>query len=952
MNKTIFKIFLSISLFPITLIFAQEKHKNEVFPLKPLFTSRGSAGTNSNSSFSTFKLSQSSPNYTVIFEESFEGITGFPPAGWKAVNQDGGGTTGPWFQGNTSIFTAYDGDGYAAANYQGANDFYIDEWLISPKISSISTSDTLCFWERSPDYSSWADSIEVRISTTDTAISSFTKKIDYIKTSTTGWAQKKYPLKNYVTNGSNIYIAFRYLMYDGGVSGFNSDYVGIDLVQILRPQLLKDMKVSSIDYPIHGTKMIQGSSFDPVATFENVGSASLTNIPVRMKIYPPTGSVYESNKTISSLNPNQSTQISFDNYIPLVNGVYQVKAYSLLFDDNNPANDSLGINYRSAVLLSGTFTVGTGGNIETINKAIDSLCNNIISGDITLSLISSSYNEVPVTITHFDYSSSINTILIKPAPGISPTININSTSEKPYGLSINGCVKLIIDGSNSELTDRNLTVNSLGSNGKIGIRIGGINGSSADSNTVKNLNIRTGADSLTSSSGYIGILIMGYNSYYPDDGNIVTNCDITKHGSIGIATQWQNGIILENNFIHDWKQLSGDNDVHGIWIADGTASAIVRGNIISTIKTATNYSWANGLENSSGSSSNAKVYNNFIYNILSYGTGTQVNYSRGIYSSNTANTGDSYYYNSIYLSGIDLSTSSLSHSAGFEFSGGVNVSLKNNIVFNETNLTGTSVDNKAYAIYLSTLPTNFISNNNDLYTPGTQGIVGYNSNNRVTLNDWKNSFSLKQDSLSISTDPTFVSKTFSNLHILTSGLSPVNSAATPIPDITTDIDGNTRNATTPDIGADEFTPGEFSLNINYSDGWNLVSVPLMATDYSKTTLFPTSTSSAFSYDGTYLANPTLTNRIGYWLKFGSTQTVSMSGSPLLLDTIDVQAGWNLIGSISFSVPTSSIIQIPADNIISSFYEFNRGYLPATSITPGKGYWVKIRQNGKLVLIFQ
>jgi hypothetical protein len=365
-----------------------------------------------------------------------------------------------------------------------------------------------------------------------------------------------------------------------------------------------------------------------------------------------------------------------------------------------------------------------------------------------------------------------------------------------------------------------------------------------------------------------------------------------------------------------------------------------------------NYSWANGLENSSGSSSNAKVYNNFIYNMLSYGSGTQVNYSRGIYSSNTANTGDSYSYNSVYFSGIDLSTSPLSHSAGFEFSGGVNVSLKNNIVFNETNLTGTSADNKAYAIYLSTLPANFISNNNDLYTPGTQGVVGYNSNNRVTLIDWKNSFTPKQDSLSINADPTFVSKTFCNLHILTSGSSPVNSAASPISGITTDIDGNTRNATTPDIGADEFTPGEFSLNINYSDGWNLVSVPLTVTDYSKTTLFPTSTSSAFSYDGAYIAQPMLTNKIGYWLKFGSTQTVSMNGLPRLLDTIDVKAGWNLIGSISYAVPTSSIIQIPADNLVSNFFEFNRGYIPATSIIPGKGYWVKVRQNGKLALTSQ
>jgi hypothetical protein len=949
-NTVTVLILLALSITQASLTFPQGKKKNQAFPIKEPFTSRSQLVINLPRKSSSFP--PASPVSSVIFEENFEGATGFPPAGWKTVNKDGSGTTGPWFQGNTSIFTAYYDDGYAAANYQGANDFYIDEWLISPLISSISSGDTLCFYHRSPDYSSWADSIEVRISTTDTAISSFTKILDYFKTSTTGWAQKKYALKNFVPSGSNIYIAFRYLIYDGGLSGFNSDYVGIDLVQVIRPQLLTDMKVFSIDYPIHGTKVTQGSTLSPVVTFKNVGSLALTSIPVRMRIYPPTGAVYESYKTISSLNPNQATPITFDSYTPLDNGVYQVRAYSLFIGDENRANDSLAISFKAAILLSGTFTVGVGGDIQTINNAIDSLSNNIISGDITLSLISNTYNETPIAIPDLDYSFSTNKVIIKPANGKSPTININSTSEKPYGFSVNGATKIIINGANSDLEEKNLTLNLLGSEGRIGIRIGSVFGASADSNTIKNLNIRTGADSSLSSNGYYGILVTGYSSSLPAAGNIFSNCDITKHGSIGIAAQWLNGVIIEKNYIHDWKQLGGDNDVHGIWIADGVTNAVVRENIIGNIYTAVNFSWALGIENSSGSTSNSKFFNNFIHNILSYGSGAQVNYSRGIYSSNTANTGDSYYYNSIYLSGSDLSTSLLSHSAGFEIYGGTNITLKNNIVFNETNLTGTSTDNKAYAIYLSPSPTNFVSNNNDLYTPGVKGVVGFNVSNRITLNDWKNSFTPKQDSLSISADPVFVSKTSGNLHILTSVSSPVNSSAVPISGITTDINGNTRNVTTPDIGADEFTPGVFSVNVTYSNGWNIVSVPLTVSDYSTTAIFPTSISSAFSFDGNYTAQPTLKNKTGYWLKFSSSQTVTMDGSPRLIDTVDVMAGWNLVGSISFSAPISSIVQLPNNNIISSIYGYNLGYLPVTTIVPGRGYWIKVKYDGKLVLISQ
>ena len=51
----------------------------------------------------------------------------------------------------------------------------------------------------------------------------------------------------------------------------------------------------------------------------------------------------------------------------------------------------------------------------------------------------------------------------------------------------------------------------------------------------------------------------------------------------------------------------------------------------------------------------------------------------------------------------------------------------------------------------------------------------------------------------------------SDLHLITSNL---NAKGTPV-NITTDIDGQTRNATTPDIGADEFTPNLRSAGILY-----------------------------------------------------------------------------------------------------------------------------------------
>lgn len=949
MKRPFYDIFI-IFLLTANIIFSQDKPQRSGFikdinsnvlnrePVKTDSKFRPSIQTNINSTLTSTS--------TVIFEEDFEGTTGFPPSGWKTVNKDGGGATGPWFQGSTSVFTAYNGNGYAAANYQGANDFYIDEWLISPRILSIGSNDTLIFWHRSPDYSSWNDSIQVRISTTDTAITSFTIIVDYFKTSTTGWAQKRYQLKNYVPSGSNIYIAFRYLLFDGGPSGTNSDYVGLDLVQIKRPQVAKDIKVVSIDFPYSNSKMVIGETIDLLVTFQNVGSSSQTNIPVRLRITSPNGTTTEYNQTISSLTPNQSRQLVMGIYTPMQSGIYSVRAYSLLSGDQNTFNDSLSSSFRGAVLLEGTFTIGTAGDIPSLKKAIDTLNNNLIFGNITYLLIDPIYNEPPLAIGPLDYSYLTTKILIKPKHLISPTININSTPSEPYGIAIRGSSKITIDGANSEYEQRNTSLNV---NGKIGILICGTEEANADSNVIKNLRIRTSADSLYSSSDFYGIQLCGYSLFYKDVGNRISNCDISKHGSVGIASQWQNGLIIENNFIHDWTQINGDNDVHGIWLAEGTINAVVRANVIGNIENRVNHYWAYGIENSAGSGSNALIYNNMIYNILASGSGINVNYSRGIFSSNISNNGDGYYYNSIYLCGTDNSTSPLSYTTGFEFFGGSNITLKNNIVFNESILSGTSENNKAYCVYIRSTPTNFVSDNNDFYAPNHLGMIGYNTGNRKTLVEWRASFSPMQDINSISVNPLFVSPTSGNLHIQTSDSSHVNAAGTPIVGINTDIDGNLRHPITPDIGADEFTPGLTILSMFYLAGWNLISLPLVVPDNRRQVLFPTATSEAFSYNGGYVLNFTLENGKGYWLKFSSSQNIDIAGLPIATDTINVQSKWNMIGPFTYPIAANSIIQVPEGNIISKFYSYNGRYLEADTLKPGIGYWVKVRQNGKLIL---
>lgn len=140
-----------------------------------------------------------------------------------------------------------------------------------------------------------------------------------------------------------------------------------------------------------------------------------------------------------------------------------------------------------------------------------------------------------------------------------------------------------------------------------------------------------------------------------------------------------------------------------------------------------------------------------------------------------------------------------------------------------------------------------------------------------------------------------------------------------------------------------------SVNIPVASNWNLVSVPLRLSDYLKSSVFPTSTTQAFSYQGTYTAQDTLRNEPGYWLKFPAAENIPLTGLPLTRDTVNVSANWNLIGSIGQPVPVSAITTI-GTTLQSPFFGYTAtGYATEDTLTSGLGYWVKVSTSGKLVL---
>jgi hypothetical protein len=176
-----------------------------------------------------------------------------------------------------------------------------------------------------------------------------------------------------------------------------------------------------------------------------------------------------------------------------------------------------------------------------------------------------------------------------------------------------------------------------------------------------------------------------------------------------------------------------------------------------------------------------------------------------------------FYNNSIYIGGTPSGGSSYGFFIRTRPTQSTQVDFRNNIVFN--NRTGGT--GKHYCICDSLGGAAFTCNYNDLYvsSPGVNGqyLAYYSGLDVESLRLWQ-TFS-SHDANSISLNPNFISTT--DLHINPSS-SNVNNIGTPIADVITYIDGQNRDAINPDIGADEYTPGNVQIIIASAIGPGII----------------------------------------------------------------------------------------------------------------------------------
>jgi subtilisin family serine protease len=188
----------------------------------------------------------------LTFTQDFDDITTLTGLGWLQINHSATIGTSNWFQGNATVFPAFNGatTAYIGANFNnttGANT--ISNWLVTPSITFTSGS-SFAFYTRkaTPAPTDYPDRLQVRLCTdtpancsnvgaTATDVGNFTNLLlDINPTLVAGgypttWTQYTIPAASLPTSGTGR-IALRYFVNNGGPTGSNSDYIGIDNVVI------------------------------------------------------------------------------------------------------------------------------------------------------------------------------------------------------------------------------------------------------------------------------------------------------------------------------------------------------------------------------------------------------------------------------------------------------------------------------------------------------------------------------------------------------------------------------------------------------------------------------------------------------------------------------------------------------------------------------------------------
>ena len=782
----------------------------------------------------------------------------FPPTGWTLEFTG----TQYWTRAAVSGYTV--GTGSAKFDFWSASRTVIQS-LVTSTFTPSSASDSLVFDYAHAYYSNTSiDSLIIETSTDGgttwtsldrlyssptpfVSLSTTSSTSQFVPTSASQWGTKRYV----IPVGTN---KIRFMAKSGYGNNLYLDNIRVG------PLDPNDIAATAFVTPPNGGGIPPNTTFTPSASYQNVGTATQTNVSVRFEIRNNVPAViYTSTKVIASIAPGATTTVSFD---PFTGGVaagnYTMRSL-VLTPDANSANDTLNGSFRSVAPLTGTKTIGgSSPDYATFTDAVsDLVLGGVGAGGVTFLVRPGTYPE-RFAIGPVPGASASNQIIFRRQGGAVTVMGTGTAATNDAMILLNGCDWVTFDSI--DVVDGGTSTANQVEYGYALQSYGGTDG--ANNNTIKNARILLGgsgaapgfshgvliANAATSPSGgcnnnkiqnliidrsdrgvgIFAVLDATGNILFGDDNNEVSGCVLGQtvplgdslsslSGSpIGIIVSANTNAKVFNNTLHSLRSRNAGSTASMLGISCQVSTGDFYNNKIYDIRHfgTTSTALAGGIQSAPPINGTARIFNNFVSNVTRDFTGaaTSTIASYGIGTTNLTTNGNGVsrvFYNSVYLK--DTVSGGVRYSSGalVLFNSGLPVEARNNVFVNNTSTSSATA--KSFAIAdANTVRYALTSNNNNLYAGGANGHIGLvGTLSAQTLASWQSQTG--QDLNSASENPPFRNTATApyDLHIDSTVATRLESGGVNIPGITTDIDGQTRVVATranvaPDIGADEF----------------------------------------------------------------------------------------------------------------------------------------------------
>ncbi len=104
---------------------------------------------------------------------------------------------------------------------------------------------------------------------------------------------------------------------------------------------------------------------------------------------------------------------------------------------------------------------------------------------------------------------------------------------------------------------------------------------------------------------------------------------------------------------------------------------------------------------------------------------------------------------------------------------------------------------------------------------------------------------------------------------------------------------------------------------------------------------------AFGFKGAYHSASTLSSSSGSWIKSSETQSFELRGKGLEFDTLQLDQGWNLVGSLADTGSVEDINKILDPTPIYRYDSESGSYEEVDKFHPGEGHWIYSIEAGSL-----